>query len=87
MAFDRRLRGERHWHACDAVVEAYTEDLFRDVLRAFDNLEERASEKAKELFNKYPVNEYADPGDVADWAHDHSYSWLETDGFAPSVHG
>ena len=37
-------------------VLAFNEDLFRDVLRAFDNLDERAEEKANEFFNKYPLN-------------------------------
>lgn len=59
-------------------VEAYNEDLFRDVLKTFNNLEERASEKGNEFFNSYPGDEYTDPGDVADWAQDHSYSWWET---------
>jgi hypothetical protein len=59
-------------------VEAYNEDLFRDVLKAFDNLEERAREKADEFYNNYPANEYTDPGDVSDWARDHSYSWWDT---------
>src|SRR5260370_8941912 len=57
---------------------AFNEDLFRDVLRAFDNLDERANEKANEFFNNYPGNEYIDPGDVADWANDHSLAWWET---------
>ncbi len=57
---------------------AFNEDLFRDVLRAFDNLDERANEKANEFFNNYPGNEYTDPGDVADWANDHSLAWWET---------
>ena len=57
---------------------AFNEDLFRDVLRTFDNLDERANEKADEFFNKYPGNEYTDPGDVADWANDHSLAWWET---------
>ncbi len=57
---------------------AFNEDLFRDVLRAFDNLDERANEKANEFFSKYPGNEYTDPGDVADWANDHSLAWWET---------
>jgi hypothetical protein len=57
---------------------AFNEDLFRDVLRAFDNLDERANETANEFFNKYPGNEYTDPGDVADWANDHSLAWWET---------
>lgn len=57
---------------------AFNEDLFRDVLGAFDNLHERANEKANEFFNKYPGNEYTDPGDVADWANDHSVAWWET---------
>jgi len=59
-------------------VEAYNEDLFRDVLKAFDNLEERANEKANEFFNNYPGDEHTDPGDAAGWAGDHSYSWWET---------
>ena len=57
---------------------AFNQDIFRDVLKAFDNLEERANEQANEFFNNYPANEYTDPGDVADWANDHSYSWWET---------
>ncbi|MBZ5596044.1 MAG: hypothetical protein LAP39_27695 [Acidobacteriia bacterium] len=57
---------------------AFNEDLFRDVLRAFDNLDERANEKANEFFNNYPGNEYTDPGDVADWANDHSLAWWQT---------
>ena len=57
---------------------AFNDDLFRDVLRAFDNLDERANKKANEFFNKYPGNEYTDPGDVADWANDHSFAWWET---------
>lgn len=59
-------------------VEAYNEDLFRDVLKAFDNLDERAHEKGNEFYNNYPANEYTDPADVADWARDHSYSWWDT---------
>jgi hypothetical protein len=59
-------------------VEAYNEDLFREVLKAFDNLQERADEKANEFFNNHPGDEYTDPGDVAGWAQDHSYSWWET---------
>jgi hypothetical protein len=59
-------------------VEACNEDLFRDVLTAFDNLDERASEKANEFFTNCPGNEYTDPGDVADWAQNHSYSWWDT---------
>jgi len=59
-------------------VEAYNEDLFRDVLKAFDNLDERAREKAEEFFNNYPCNEYTDPGDVADSAQDHGNSWWDT---------
>lgn len=57
---------------------AFNEDMFRDVLNTFANLEERAKEKADEFFNNYPGDEYTDPGDVADWANDHSYSWWET---------
>ena len=59
-------------------VEAYNEDLVRDVLKAFDNLDERANEKANEFYNNYPGDEYTDPADVADWAQDHSYSWWDT---------
>jgi hypothetical protein len=59
-------------------VEAYNEDLFRDVLKAFDNLDERANAKGDEFINNYPGDEYTDPADVADWARDHSYSWWET---------
>jgi hypothetical protein len=59
-------------------VEAYNEDLFRNVLKAFDNLDERANEKGNEFYNNYPADEYTDPADVADWAHDHSYSWWDT---------
>lgn len=57
---------------------AFDEDLFRDVLRTFDNLDERANEKANEFFDNYPGNEYTDPSDVADWANDHSLAWWET---------
>jgi len=59
-------------------VEAYNEDLFCAVLKAFDNLDERASEKGNEFYNNYPADEYTDPADVADWARDHSYSWWDT---------
>src|SRR5260370_28729893 len=59
-------------------VLAYNEDIFRDILKAFDNLQERADEQANEFCNNYPGDEYTDPGDVADWAQDHSYAWWET---------
>jgi hypothetical protein len=59
-------------------VLAYNEDIFREVLRAFDNLEERADEQANDFFHNYSANEYTDPGDVADWAQDHSIAWYET---------
>jgi hypothetical protein len=57
---------------------AYNANIFRDVLKAFDNLDERAQEEANEFYENYPGNEYTDPGDVADWANDHSLSWWET---------
>jgi hypothetical protein len=57
---------------------AFNEDLFRDVLRAFDNLDERANKRANEFFCKYPGNESTDPGDIADWANDQSLAWWET---------
>src|SRR4051812_41583636 len=60
------------------AVEAYNADLFRDVLRAFDNLQERADKKADEFYNNYPGDEYTDMSDVADSARDHSYSWWDT---------
>lgn len=59
-------------------VEAYNGDLFRDVLKAFDHLEERSDEKANDFFNNYTGNETTDPGDVAGWAREHSYSWWQT---------
>jgi hypothetical protein len=59
-------------------VLAYNEDIFRNILKAFDNLQERADEQANEFYNNYPGDEYTDPGDVADWAQDHSYAWWET---------
>jgi hypothetical protein len=42
-------------------VEAYNEDLFRDVLKAFDNLDERANERGNAFYNNYPADEYTDP--------------------------
>ena len=56
----------------------YNEELFRDVLSVFDNLDERADEKANQFFNKYPGIEHTDPGKVADWANDHSLAWWES---------
>ena len=29
------------------------------------------------MFSNYPGNEYTDPGDIADWANDHSLAWWE----------
>ena len=59
-------------------VIAYNNDIFRGVLSAFDNLEEKAKEQANDFFNNYPADEYTDPGDVAEWAQDHSCAWWET---------
>ncbi len=48
-------------------VVAFDQESFDSVLKAFDNFEERSSQKAEEFFS-----------DVADWAQDHAYSWHET---------
>lgn len=42
-------------------VEAYSEDLLREVLKTFYDLEERANEKGNEIFNNYRRDEYTDP--------------------------
>ena len=63
-------------------IMAFREYIFRDVLPAFDNLDERAQRVAHDYYNRagsMPASEYGDidMADVAEAAQDHSLSWYE----------
>ena len=63
-------------------ITAFRKYIFRDVLPAFDNLDQRADQVAEDYYNRIGAepafnNEYVDIGDIADAAQDHSLSWYE----------
>lgn len=63
-------------------IIAFREYVFRDILPAFGNIDERANQVADEYFNligSQPVGEYGeiDMADVAEEANSRSYDWWE----------
>lgn len=63
-------------------IVAFREYIFRDVLPAFSNLNERAEQVANEYYGRIgslPAGDdcSVDMGDVAEDAHDHSADWYE----------
>jgi hypothetical protein len=57
---------------------AFNDGIVRQILGTFDNIDERARQRANNFYNDYPADEYTDPGEVAEWAHDHGLAWYET---------
>lgn len=62
------------------------EDYYNKTKHQFDNIDKEADEYAKSFLNNYAANEYSDPADIADKAHDLASEFYENLSLMKSNH-